>query len=217
MTLIKNDHWVYISWYYHWEFKNKTPKCDFRISLAETPAWRVYAYWMSSSTQWMWTPLMDGWWQSRQEAILCALRQLYKKFADIGKMDKVLKVIEMFANDHKSNPDDHFKAHFTLQVLEEETQEENIELPSKEIKTKKETKSDTVVANANGNKTEDKAQQFKVWDKVKCIDTWWLNSLFLWKEYEVEWIHTALVGKNNYEQIRVYGLLYSVKYFILVD
>lgn len=212
MSLIKNKHWVYVSWYYFYEFKNKTPKCDFRISLADTPAWRVHSYWMSSSTQWMWGPLMDGWWQSRQEAIICACRQLYKKFHSIDENHKILKVIMQFVNDHKANPDDHFKAHFTLQVPEEETPQE---VPVKE--TKKESKPKPADPVAKVNETENKEQQFNVWDTVKCIDTWWLNSLFLWKQYTVEWIHTAVVGKNTYEQIRVYGLLYSTKYFILVS
>ena len=66
-----------------------------------------------------------------------------------------------FVNDHKANPDDHFKAHFTLQAPEKETpQEVTQEVSVKE--TKKETKPKAVATDTKVNETENKEQQFNV-------------------------------------------------------
>lgn len=207
MSLIQNEHWVYVSGYYRyiwWPMKVRSKEIE--VKYAEiSPGKFLGSHDISWNTFWCGYPLIENStkiYSSAYEAVLWEFRIIwnYLKQNNVEQkvLDKVIKNVKEMQADHDEWIRLHFHIHYAI---------------IKHSKVVEQAKKEP----AKVNETEDKGQQFNVWDTVKCIDTWWLNSLFLWKQYTVEWIHTAAVGKNTYEQIRVYGLLYSTKYFILVS
>lgn len=172
-----------------------------------------------------------------EDAIIRELRRAYTYFSKKEKVkQKFLDKIIEFGKEAKANPQRFQTHHFRIKEPEVDLPDESVnDYPTMEWKESKLTKEEKMALLDKhfpeqpteetkptkwidfSKHIKEKETQFYAGNTVKCIDTWWLNSLFLWKEYEVEWIHTAVVGKNSYQQIRVYGLLYSVKYFILVS
>lgn len=214
MQWIKNDHWVYISWYYELEYK--LGKLSMSVKVLEIEAWWINAISVMWWTSWIWMPLSDKnkLYDTVIDAIMDWFRQAYTFYKPLAKeKDKFLEWIANLGIKCKQEPSTFFEEHFVLRN-EEQAQAVLDAVAKITEQPTEETKSSKWIDFSKHIK--EKEIQFYAGDTIKCIDTWWLNSLFLWKEYQVERVNTVQVWKNTYEQVVIWGSYYQAKYFTLV-
>ena len=197
MPIIKNDYWVYTSWYYTFVYTKSPYYMEIKILMIWEQQW-IHGLECNGPKNWMGSPLQDKGeiYPNAQAATLAALRRAYMFFKNIAKPNFLEEVADLWIQCKQEWPK-FFTKNFSLKLLPPQGAEVTEEKVAP-AKTKPVQPTESLAA---------------VWDEVTCIKNNWLIQIVVGQTYKIEGIESIQIWKTKYNQYRINWMLFNSLYF----